>query len=418
VQLVLVTASYPFAGEMEQTFLEPELMVLSKRFDDIVIVPQTLNGDLLEVPGNPVIRTDLAARRASVAKLLPTFGPAIPLLFEEVRHAPSILAKPVAMKRLARFLTDAVATNGWVRKSVAVEGSIDRHAIFYTWWASGATMGLALAKAKVPEMVVVSRAHNADLYPEQHDPPYLPGRPAMFNGIDRLFPDSSRGVSFVRTTYPSIAERCFAARQGVNDPGFLSQPSADGVFRVVSCSLLIDRKRVDLLGRGLAAAAKRDPSQRIEWTHIGDGPRRADVESCLEAAEPSANFSGRIVGLLSPAELMEFYRTNPVDLFANVSRSEGTPVSLMEAASCGIPILATAVGGNTEVVTPDVGALLPEDPSVEQVADALLGMIDSTEELSRRRLAIRRRWEGLYDATDNYKRFADDLIALRSSTLG
>jgi glycosyltransferase involved in cell wall biosynthesis len=304
--------------------------------------------------------------------------------------------------------------DAWVRRFMAENQSLEWGGVFYTWWADACTVGIGLAKRRFPGLVAVSRAHSADLYTAGLVPPYQPCRGTMYSQLDRLYPDSERGAAYVRDQFRWFAERCIPARQGVMDPGFQTAPSADEVFRIVSCSFVIPRKRVGLLARGLILASLRRPSRQFEWTHIGDGPQRTEVEQALaEASRP--NLASRFPGMLSPKEMFEFYRTHAIDLFVNVSEQEGTPVSLMEAASCGMPMLATAVGGNVEVVSKDVGNLLAEDADENAVADAVLALMDDPAGLLRRRQAARRCWEAKYDAAANYQRFADELIALRDA---
>ena len=60
-------------------------------------------------------------------------------------------------------------------------------------------------------------------------------------------------------------------------------------------------------------------------------------------------------------ELLRYYGSNHVDLFINTSSTEGVPVSIMEAQSFGIPVIATDTGGVKEVVTEGTGSLLPVD---------------------------------------------------------
>ena len=61
-----------------------------------------------------------------------------------------------------------------------------------------------------------------------------------------------------------------------------------------------------------------------------------------------SNLRWTLHGQVPNAEVFNTYRSRPTDLFANTSLSEGIPVSIMEAQSCGIPILAPAVGGIPE----------------------------------------------------------------------
>lgn len=52
------------------------------------------------------------------------------------------------------------------------------------------------------------------------------------------------------------------------------------------------------------------------------------------------------------------YSEHPVDVFINLSTNEGVPVSIMEAISFDIPIVATDVGGTSEIVTDETGILV------------------------------------------------------------
>ena len=54
-------------------------------------------------------------------------------------------------------------------------------------------------------------------------------------------------------------------------------------------------------------------------------------------------------GRLPNAELLAEYGRRHFDLFVNVSSREGLPISIMEACGCGIPVLATDVGGVAEM---------------------------------------------------------------------
>ena len=49
------------------------------------------------------------------------------------------------------------------------------------------------------------------------------------------------------------------------------------------------------------------------------------------------------------------------DIYVQASESEGLPNAVLEAAACGLPIVATAVGGTVEILTTDVdGVLVPK----------------------------------------------------------
>ncbi len=64
-----------------------------------------------------------------------------------------------------------------------------------------------------------------------------------------------------------------------------------------------------------------------------------------------------------------------MDVYVNSSISEGISLTILEAMAAGVPVVATAVGGTPEIVTDEVGRLVPaRDPSA--LAEALEALAD------------------------------------------
>ena len=185
--------------------------------------------------------------------------------------------------------------------------------------------------------------------------------------------------------------------------------SEDGVLRIASCAYVIPRKRVHLLLEGLKVYALKHPSRKVHWTHIGEG---SEWELLKEKSQTSpTNLDINFVGNLTNEELHNFYQKNPVDLFVNTSTKEGTPVSILEAISYGIPILATAFGGNKEVVNKGAGILLNADPTAEEIAMKITNLIETGEILTYRSKS-KLVWSKYYDSTVNYEKFCENLASL------
>ncbi|APR83546.1 Poly(glycerol-phosphate) alpha-glucosyltransferase [Minicystis rosea] len=93
-------------------------------------------------------------------------------------------------------------------------------------------------------------------------------------------------------------------------------------------------------------------------TFIGRGPEQADLEA--RAAEP--DLRGAVTFAGERGEVAPLYAA--FDVFALASRSEGISLTLLEAAAAGLPIVATRVGGNGEVVADGRSGILvpPADP--------------------------------------------------------
>jgi len=415
--LVVFTTSYPFSRVVE-SFLDWELPHLSSVFEAVTLVPrlypppgERFDDRLLpeNVSTDPSIMHDAASESTTAYYLrLALAALASPEFYAEFRRSYRPMLQPAGMRKALGYLGIALDIRGWVTRKIE-EGLLDPgHTLLYTYWFDGTALGAALAKRDSPDIRCVSRAHGYDLYAERYAPPYLPFQETRTRLLDRVYTVSEHGRRYLLARHPSCRLRM--ARLGTGDPGFLTSPSTDGVFRVVSCSHIIPIKRIDLLVQGLAEAGRMHPEREFAWVHIGGGPLQAEMEAYAEATLP-ANVGHQFTGYLDNGAVLEHYRQNAVDVFVNVSESEGIPVSIMEAESCGIPVIATAVGGTPEIVSDATGILLPEHPSPGDIAEALDRLAADPGGV-RVRSACRENWERCYDADRNFSAFAGDLRTL------
>jgi len=406
--LLLFTGSYPYSVAAENTFLPQELKALSAHFDRITVVPAATEGTCDAIAlANVDVDTRYAKFSASPLRRLIYSALSIvdPNFWGEwLRHVLLFAHYPSAAVRAFRYQVKARITRAWVdgRAMRAAHGELPA---IYTWWFDGVTLGLSQSKT-AKRSIVITRAHGYDLYEARHKPNYIPFRALGMQKVTAVYPDSETGARYLAGRFPAEAAKVSVERIGIFDPGFLCSASRDGVLRVVSCSFLLPVKRIDLLVRGLAALGNKQPERSFSWTHIGNGPERQRLSDLARQLMP-ANVKWQFMDYPGRSELFDFYRHTPVDVFVNTSESEGTPVSIMEAISVGIPVIATGVGGNPEIVGPDNGILLDPDPEPEMIADAV-GMIASNPDAtSRMRSGSRAKWDRLYNADKNYARFAD-----------
>lgn len=385
--------------------------MLRKNFGRVVLVPRFALGNLLFVPDGVEVEKSFSASSTFQRRLLNIFKAFFSLDFRQDiwSHLPLSLS-PVYLKRLFSFLTKAFLTRDWILEWLSTQNINPAETIFYTFWFDEIAMGVALAKERVPLLRLVSRAHGYDLYEEIYGVWHC--RSHAISLLDGLFPDSHIGVDYLKQKYPQYVEKYQAALLGVPNPGGVASPSTDGVLRVVSCSILSPVKRVDLLFAAIIAAGKMRPDQKIEWIHYGDGEdRQRYVERA--AVEFPPNVCGSFPGYQTQRDLIKNYLSQPVDVFINVSSTEGTPVAIMEAVSCGIPVIATAVGGNVEIVSEKNGFLLGENPTPNQVAKVLLQVCDQCENMLQKRQASQKVWLEKYNETTNYEAFIQKLVEIR-----
>ena len=409
--LVIFTQSYPYDFAAEYTFIGPEIPHLAESFERIILVPRVCKGVRLELPRG--VETDdryaELLRRNSRPDRMIRLALRSHAILQEIREQPSILLYPSKILKLILFSGRAELTRQWIKGLIEAQQIDPDDCIFYSYWLDHAPAGLAMVKEEFPGVRLISRAHGYDIYEEYYYPYYWPYRQKTLEGLNKLFFASEAARNYYTERYPGFVSKYETAHLGIQDPGLLSDPSGDGIFRIVSCSYIVPVKQLDLFVDGLAAAARLRPEQTFEWIHFGDGPQRKSLERKMARALPS-NVKSHLAGYTPNSEIIRYYSGQPCDVFVNVSKSEGgAPVSIQEAISCGIPVVATSVGGNCELVSAKNGFLLSPHPAPEEIAAALLNIWDHPGASAEMRRASRRVWQENYNAEVNFRSFAQQL---------
>jgi glycosyltransferase involved in cell wall biosynthesis len=123
------------------------------------------------------------------------------------------------------------------------------------------------------------------------------------------------------------------------------------------------------------------------------------------------NLEVNFLGEISNDKVREFYISNKVDIFINVSAAEGTPVSIMEAMSMGIPAMGPNIGGISELITDQSGYLLPENPTIQEIAEGLERMVVLSKDKNIR-INAKRLIGARFSAEKNYKTFIHEITSL------
>lgn len=189
--------------------------------------------------------------------------------------------------------------------------------------------------------------------------------------------------------------------------------SPEAHFPALFVGRLVERKGVDVLLRA-AARLLEWPALRI--VVVGDGPERGRLERL--AAELGISARVEFKGRVSTAELERCYRTARAFVLPAVvdprGDTEGLGVVLLEAMSYGVPVVASRIGGITDIVEDQANGLLvePGDPAALAAALKRLALDPSLAsrlgEAGRRTVesrfsweAIAERWEQLYSGLLN-----------------
>ncbi len=435
--LFLLTNVFPLSKGEE--FIENEIEHLSRAFQRVIIVAaQTKPGDVVTrtVPDNVEVVTAGAVR--------PTGRAAIPAILSGLRHLPrsgversafSLKAPVLSREGMAETCRAAVRD----AKVLAVDALFEErarrsadalapqlpglrlepgsHAVIYSFWFHvQARLAMLLAEDLRARGVVVdrivSRAHRYDLYESETVYGHIPQRRLLLETLDGVFPVSEQGTRELRERWPGYADKISTRHLGTADPEELAACSTTP-FHLVSCSHLVPVKRVDRMPAILAGL--RAKGIDAVWTHLGDGPEMASVTRAVAAAGVEEWTDLR--GYVHNTEIAQVERDLRPSCFINLSTSEGLPVSMMEVAALGIPIVATEVGGVAEIVHDgENGRLLPAGFTDQQAVEALAWLAGLDENAFQEVCSASRRvWEAGFDQAKVYPAFCTEVLGAQET---
>ncbi|WP_417525539.1 glycosyltransferase [Marinovum sp.] len=165
---------------------------------------------------------------------------------------------------------------------------------------------------------------------------------------------------------------------------------------------------IDAFDRLCAARPALDARLEI----AGDGTTRSGLEA--EIARRGLQDRVTLHGTLGADGVRDLLRG--LDIYVHASLGETMSNSIMQAMAVGLPVIAGAVSGVTNMVTPDVGLLYPSRDAAALQA-AIAGLLDAPEEARRLGAAARARALSQYDAkrtAQAYEALTEGLIRARA----
>lgn len=163
--------------------------------------------------------------------------------------------------------------------------------------------------------------------------------------------------------------------------------------KILFIGRLIPRKGFQRVVRALPKL-KSLARQPFEVEVVGSGAARAHLDALAEELNVSDLI--RYVGTVSYDELEKSYQY--ADIFVLTSLSEGMPSVILEAMGCGLPIIASDVGGNNEIVTEGVNGFLIKGDDTDLIAEQLALLVNDANRRQQmgkasRELALHYGWQ-------------------------
>jgi glycosyltransferase involved in cell wall biosynthesis len=185
---------------------------------------------------------------------------------------------------------------------------------------------------------------------------------ATKNYVLRLGADSEK----IRVLHNGVDVNRFRPLTGVKDEMRKKLGISKDSSVVLTVRRLVYKNGIDTLIESAKIAVKKNP--RLFFLAVGKGPDFEKVKEKIEELGIQENF--RLTGFISDEALPFYY--NVADFFVLPSKSgEGLPLVALEAMACGLPVIATNVGGISEVMKEGYGKLVPPN-SPDSLAEAIL----------------------------------------------
>jgi glycosyltransferase involved in cell wall biosynthesis len=248
-------------------------------------------------------------------------------------------------------------------------------AVLAEFGPTGARVAEACANAQTPLLV---HFHGSDAYKDRWLTTYRERYERMFSLAGAILAVSQDMVErLVKLGAPR--HKVFWSPCGVDLDSFHGGDPGHAPPTLIYVGRFVEKKGPHLALIAFREALRQHPQARLVM--IGDGPL---WEACQQLAQAfgiqkAVSFSG-VLSHLEVAQAMRGARALVLPSLRTINGDmEGTPVSILEAAATGLPVLSTRHGGIPEAVLQGETGFLVEEGDVSALAEIMRSVLDSPE---------------------------------------
>lgn len=393
--LILIINDYPF--NKGEPFFENEVIALSKGFDRIFIF--SVNGKINESPtrNTPfnVSSFPLNCNHNRIKYLL--------LGYFSKDELFSFKGKSGSKRLMSAYI---LGRNNVIYKKIITRlkkiNFSESTVYIYSYWL---TLGIASIKIKnylekilKKEIKTFSRCHGYDVYSEVNKYNYQPFQYEVIEQMDKVYPCSKYGMNYLINKYPKFKDKIEVSYLSTNDYGIEKYCFKNETKHLITIAGFRPVKRMDFFARAFVKAVNKGAD--YFWDSFGSGEDFEKVQRFIN--ETGNSNKVKFHGNVPNCEIYNYLKQNEIYFFVNVSSSEGLPVSIMEATSFGIPIIATNVGGTSELVDESNGILLSQDINEDELAEKLVSLYNLDHfKYDRLRKISRKKWDTSFNSSKN-----------------
>ena len=408
-RVVYVVRSFP---RLSQTFILNELLAIEAMGIDVHVVSMVHAREQLTHPRLALLRADVIYLDDLAA---------LCLVHRARTHLAVAAGRPLRYLRAALRLArrpDAVAGyHGITRRQafdhgVQLVGAVGLHrrstvVRLHAHFAHDPTLVAQVASA-VSGVPFSFTGHARDLV--QISPKALAERVADASAVLTICETNAELLRAVSA--PVDRHKVHVVYNGIDTAAFTPRlPAATHVAgSVVSVGRFVDKKGFEVLLDALAAVVR--SGTEVHLTIYGDGPLRPLLEARIAALALADHVT--LAGECTQDELQQvlpsFALFALTPYISDDGDRDGLPTVLVEAMSCGLPVVTTDVAGISDLVQHGVNGLLCPPRQVAPVADALRALLADPSRCARLGAAARQTVLDRFAQSSTARRVADLLI--------
>lgn len=391
--LFLFTDSFPYYTN--EVYIETEIQYLSKHFEKVILFPINISGTMRSIPENvEVFNIHSSIKNERFKHFFKSFWFTLKIYLSDSSLKLRNFKKSMLLVYNA-FLY-VVALENFSKKAKINSSQL----VVYSYWFLHWSLVISILKKRSPQIKSYSRAHMGDLYSNLCDHTFSKYK---LKHLDRLFSISKDGQKHLAELFPKFKSKVEVAYLGVEYLAHNPDKVKDSGYIIVSCSSMNSQKRIESFFDILGCM-----KNNVKWIHFGG--MDSEIKALKDRIESlPENVNAIFHGYTPNQKILEYYKNNHVDLFLNLSLSEGIPVTIMEAISFAIPAMATDVCGSPEIVSYDKKMIIDKNFNVKEVAQSVDNFLLTNANDKNYREKVFDFWNEHFNAKINYEAFANTI---------
>jgi glycosyltransferase involved in cell wall biosynthesis len=386
--LFFFTDAFPLGWA--EHYIEKEIGYLCAAFEKVYIFPLGVSdGEPRTLPDNASfvnIHSDVDFSKSNIfTTLLQDVG----IVMEAMK------ADKQGFVSLYKTLFNARAYSRAIENFMKENSLQSEDVVCYSYWFYQWSLIVALLRKENIVGRAVSRVHFADLYQYVKKTPFARFK---LRSLDKSILISQHGSAYFKKAHPDLVDKFEIGYLGVEQHDLAFGSLENETKIIVTCSTIRPQKRVDLIANCISKL-----KHNVRWVHYGTGPDSFVEELKAITKTFPENIEFDFKGWAKNEEVISFYKQNEVSLFVNLSTHEGVPVSIMEATSFGVPVIATDVFGTGEALSPKECVLLPVDSDEAEIVRVMDQMLNKNSDPNE----VRKFSHTRFDAAKNYPDFIE-----------